>query len=680
MNLLEGLNKEQAQAVLLTEGPLLIVAGAGAGKTKTLTHRMGHLIGRGVPGESILAITFTNKAAKEMRERMFRLLDRSIDGRAWGGLTKGVPYIGTFHGLGMYILREKGGVIGIPRSATILDQGDSLKLIKAAMARAGIDPKQFEPRKIQSLISRHKGNMGTADDIDKVTQNRYLAQSLKRVFVIYESLLREANVLDFDDLLEKTVRLLETHPDIKEYYNKTWDYIHVDEYQDTNEVQYQLVRLLSGTKKNVCVVGDSDQNIYSWRGASIANILEFEQDYPGAKVILLEENYRSTQSILSAANAVIGKNTMRKPKNLFTNNGAGEKLSLMESYDENDEARFAATKIGSLIGNNIEPRSIAILYRTNFQSRVLEEALLFSGIPYQVLGVRFYERKEVKDVIAYLRAAINPKSRFDLERIINIPARGVGKVTLEKIMQGDKDKLPPAMRKKVDGFFAILSRISEAAKEMRPSQLISFIIKETGIEASLSNGDEEDTERLANVRELVTVAMRYDALTFTPSMEVTEEMGNAGIEQFLADIALESDQDNMKSEQNAVRLMTIHAAKGLEFDYVFITGMEQDLFPSRRSRDESKDIGEREEERRLFYVALTRAAKKVYLSYASFRTIFGTRQINVPSEFLSDIDDSLLLFETREGVTTRDKPKRKVSLLGWDELWSDNDEETVTYL
>ncbi len=680
MNLLEGLNKEQELAVLSTEGPVLIVAGAGAGKTKTLTHRMGHLIASGVPAESILAITFTNKAAKEMRERMFRLLDRPLESRAWGGLSKGVPYIGTFHGLGMYILREKGGVIGIPRSATILDQGDSLKLIKQAMAKAGIDPKQFEPRKIQSLVSRHKGNMGTAEDIDKVTQNRYLAQNLKRVFVIYESLLREANVLDFDDLLEKTVRLLETHPDIRHYYNKTWDYIHVDEYQDTNEVQYQLVRLLSGTKKNVCVVGDSDQNIYSWRGASIANILEFEEDYPGAKVILLEENYRSTQSILTAANAVIGKNTMRKPKNLFTNNGAGEKLSLMESYDENDEARFAATKIGSLLGNNIEPRSIAILYRTNFQSRVLEEALLFSGIPYQVLGVRFYERKEVKDVIAYLRAAINPKSRFDLERIINVPARGVGKVTLEKIMQGDKDKLPPSMRKKVDGFFAILTRISEAAKEMRPSQLISFIIKETGIEESLSEGDEEDTERLANVRELVTVAMRYDALTFTPSMETTEETGNAGIEQFLADIALESDQDNMKSEQNAVRLMTIHAAKGLEFDYVFITGMEQDLFPSRRSQDESRDIGEREEERRLFYVALTRAAKKVYLSYASFRTIFGTRQINIPSEFLSDIDDSLLSFETREGVALRDKPKRKVSLLGWDELWDDNSEETVTYL
>ncbi len=678
MSLLDGLNKEQEQAVLATEGPVLIVAGAGAGKTKTLTHRIGHLMAQGVPGESILAITFTNKAAKEMRERMFRLLDRPLESRAWGGLSKGVPYIGTFHGLGMYILREKGGVIGIPRSATILDQGDSLKLIKQAMAKAGIDPKQFEPRKIQSLVSRHKGNMGTADDVEKVTQNRYLGQSLKRVFVIYESLLRDANVLDFDDLLEKTVRLLETHPDIRNYYNKTWDYIHVDEYQDTNEVQYQLVRLLSGSKKNVCVVGDSDQNIYSWRGASIANILEFEEDYPGAKVILLEENYRSTQSILTAANAVIGKNTMRKPKNLFTNNGAGEKLSLMESYDENDEARFAATKIGSLLGNNTEPRSIAILYRTNFQSRVLEEALLFSGIPYQVLGVRFYERKEVKDVISYLRAAVNPKSRFDLERIINVPARGVGKVTLEKILQGDKDKLPQAMRKKVDGFFAILNRISEAAKEMRPSQLISFIIKETGIEQSLSDGDEEDTERLANVRELVTVAMRYDALTHPPHADTDSVEGNEGIEQFLADIALESDQDNMKSEQNAVRLMTIHAAKGLEFDHVFITGMEQDLFPSRRSQDESKDLGEREEERRLFYVALTRAAKKVYLSYASFRTIFGQRQINVPSEFLSDIDDSLISFETREGVTLRDKPKRKVSLLGWDELF--DDDETVTYL
>ncbi len=662
---LDELNDKQRQAVLTTEGPLLIIAGAGAGKTKTITHRIGHLIDSGVAGESILAITFTNKAAKEMRERVYSILGRSHMPPAWAR-AKGVPFIGTFHGLGMFILREKGELIGISKASTILDQGDSLKLIKQAMAKSGVDPKQFEPRKIQSLISRHKGNMGTVANIERMTQNSYLATSLKRVFGLYEVALREANVLDFDDLLEKTVKLLTEHEEVRNYYNETWKYLSVDEYQDTNEVQYQLARLLTGKGKNICVVGDSDQNIYSWRGASIENILEFEDDYPGTKVILLEQNYRSTQTILSAANAIISKNTMRKAKNLFTENGQGEKLSLFEAYDENDEARYIASKIASLMQTGVRPSDIAILYRTNFQSRVLEEALLHSGVPYQVVGVRFYERKEVKDVIGYLRAGLNPRSRFDVERIINVPARGVGKVTLEKIFSGDKDKLPLTMRAKVDAFYQLLTRINEKSKELKPSQLISYIIKETGMENSLSDGDDEDTERLANIRELVTVATRYDGFE-----------GSEGLDQLLADIALESDQDNVKSEQDAVRLMTVHAAKGLEFDYVCISGMEQDLFPSRRSQDESRDTGEREEERRLFYVALTRAAKRVFLSYASFRTIYGARQINSPSEFISDIDSTLLTFESHTGETVREKPSRtgKISLLGWDE---NNDD--VVYL
>lgn len=676
-NPLLELNPEQKEAVLTTEGPLLIVAGAGAGKTKTLTHRIGHLIERGIPGEAILAITFTNKAAKEMRDRVFRLLGKTSNVRNWGR-AKGIPWIGTFHGLGGYILREKGGVIGIPRSATILDQDDSLRLIKQSLVRAGIDPKEFEPRRIQTLISRHKGNMGTAETIKETTQNKRLGEVLEKVFVLYEHTLYSSHALDFDDLLEKTVRLLETHSEIRDYYTNQWEYIHVDEYQDTNEVQYRLVRLLAGAKKNVCVVGDSDQNIYSWRGASIANILEFEEDYPGAKIILLEENYRSTQNILTAANSVIAKNTMRKEKNLFTKNGDGERLSVFASYDEGDEAHFVAMRIAGLLKAGASPREIAVLYRTNFQSRVLEEALLYSGIPYQVLGVRFYERKEVKDVIAYLRVALNPRSTFDIGRIVNIPARGVGKVTLEKILHGKKDELPASMRAKVDQFYTLLARIKNAADEMKPSQLISFIIKETGIEKLLSGGDEDDTERLANVRELVTVAMRYDA--FDPIPRTNGQGGTEGIEQFLADVALESDQDNIKEQHDAVRLMTVHAAKGLEFPHVFITGMEQDLFPSRRSQDESKDLSEREEERRLFYVALTRAAKKVFLSYASFRTIFGQRQINTPSEFLADIDDALINFESHDGENDAKRPKRKVSLLGWgDNDWDEGD-ETVTYL
>ena len=670
-NLLEGLNPEQKEAVITTEGPLLVVAGAGAGKTKTLAHRIGHLIERGIPGEAILAITFTNKAAKEMRDRVLELLGKTSRVGNWGPPAPGIPWIGTFHGLGGYILREKGGVLDIPRSATILDQDDSLKLIKQSLTREGVDPKEFEPRRIQSLISRHKGNMGTAENIATMTRNQRLGEVLKRVFIQYEGELRTSHVLDFDDLLEKTVRLLEGHPAIRDHYTDQWHYIHVDEYQDTNEVQYRLVKLLSGSGKNVCVVGDSDQNIYSWRGASIANILEFEEDYPGAKIILLEENYRSTQNILTAANSVIAKNTMRKEKNLFTKNGDGEQLSVFSSYDEGDEARFVATRIAGLLRSGISPRAIAVLYRTNFQSRVLEEALLYSGIPYQVLGVRFYERKEVRDVIAYLRASLNPRSTLDIARIVNVPVRGVGKVTLEKIFRGEKDSLPKVMQVKVATFFSLLANIKAAAATMKPSQLIAHIIKETGIEKMYSGGDlsaqegEEDSERLANIHELVTVAKRYDAFSDTD-----------GIEQFLSDIALESDQDTMKSDHDAVRLMTVHAAKGLEFPYVFVTGMEQDLFPSRRSQDESKDLSEREEERRLFYVALTRAAKKVFLTYTSFRTIFGQRQVNVPSEFLADIDDALINFESHDGGSVQFKKKgNRVSLLGWDE-----DNDNVVYV
>jgi len=662
--LVHGLNERQVEAVLATEGPLLIVAGAGAGKTKTLTHRIGYLIEKGVPGEAILAITFTNKAAREMRERALRLIGKS-GGETWAR-RKGIPWIGTFHGLGAFILREKGELIGILRGATILDQDDAQKVVKEAMRKAGVDTKEFEPRRIQSLISRHKGSMGTEETVGDLTQNHYLATILTRIIPLYEQLLREKGALDFDDLLEKTVVLFERHHDVRRYYEEAWRYIHVDEYQDTNEVQYRLVHLLAGARKNICVVGDSDQNIYSWRGASIANILRFEEDFPGAKVILLEENYRSTQSILSAANSVIEKNTLRKKKKLFTKNGGGEKLALFAAYDEVDEARNIAARIGSLIAAGIRPREIAVLYRTNFQSRVIEESLLYAGIPYQVLGVRFYERKEVRDVIAYLRAAKNPRSTLDLERIVNVPVRGIGKVTLEKILTGRVGELSPAMQQKVGAFNALLARIRKATKELKPSRVIAFIIKETGIEALYKDGDDEDAERLANIRELVSVATRYDAFD-----------GEEGIEQFLADIALESDQDTMKGEWDAVRLMTVHAAKGLEFHHVFIAGLEQDLFPSRRAQDESKDLSEREEERRLFYVALTRAAKKVFLSYASFRTIFGQRQVNLPSEFLNDIDDALISFESHDSETDSKNPRKGRNLLGWNEEF---DDESVVYL
>jgi DNA helicase-2/ATP-dependent DNA helicase PcrA len=644
-NLIEGLNPEQKEAVMATEGPVLIVAGAGAGKTKTITHRIGNLIDSGVTPEAILAITFTNKAAREMRERVLRLLGRPEGSGGVGGFRpRGLPWVGTFHGLGVHILREKGEAIGVPKRFTILDKDDALSLLRRAMKDCGIDTKEFPPSKIHSLISRHKSNMEGSGNIENLTQNRLLGIMIRRAYERYEKLLVEEGALDFDDLLVKTVRLLETHPDVLKYFRTQWQYIHVDEYQDTNTVQYRLVRLLADGHRNLCVVGDSDQNIYSWRGASIANILKFEEDYPGAKVILLEENYRSTETILAAANAVIEKNTLRKPKRLFTNKKGGDMVGVYESYDENDEGRWIAGKIAKLMEKGVHPAEVAILYRTNFQSRVLEEALLYAGIPHQVLGTRFFERKEVKDVLAYIRAAQNPKSTIDMGRIINVPVRGIGKVTLDKIIAGQKDSLPTATRAKVDAFYKILVRIREAGETKKPSELVAFTIIESGISKSLMGGDEEDQERLGNVRELVTLATKYD---FLPEDEATE--------QFLADVALLSDQDNMNTSNDAARLMTVHAAKGLEFPYVFITGLEQDLFPSRRAGEENRDLSEREEERRLFYVAITRAAKQVFLSHASFRTIFGQRQVNLPSEFLEDIPSHLMEYEEKPKSERKDK-------------------------
>lgn len=681
-DLLQGLNDRQREAVLATEGPVLIVAGAGAGKTKTLSHRIGHLIANGVPGEAILAITFTNKAAREMRERVFRLLGRQA-APVWAGVRPGIPWIGTFHALGVHMLREKGEMIGIPKRFTILDADDARSAVKRAIKACGLDLKEFEPGKIAGLISRQKNALGDPRDSsvwERISSNKFLMQMTQRVALRYEADLREAHALDFDDLLVRSVKLLEEAPDALAYFQHQWRYFHVDEYQDTNDVQYRLVHLLSQKSKNICVVGDPDQNVYQWRGASIANILNFEEDFPGTKVVLLEENYRSTKKILDASNAIIKKNTLRKDKNLFTRGIDGEHLLLREAYDESDEARWVARKIAALMEEGVRPGAIAVLYRTNFQSRALEEALLYAGIPHQVLGVRFFERKEVKDVLAYIRAALNPSSTLDIARVMNVPARGLGAVTLEKILAGKRDALPSATRAKVDAFYGILAKIRGAAESMSPSVLVRFAVKESGIEKALTSGDDDDLERLGNVRELATLAAKYDAL-----------LHEDGLAQFLADVALLSDQDNMNETRDAVRLMTVHAAKGLEFPYVFVTGLEDGLFPSRRARDGADDLSAQEEERRLFYVALTRAAKRVFLTYAGMRTIFGQKQFAVPSEFLGDIPEHLVEAEVDEappkfnlGNSSRlsiggrpDPSRKKFSLL--DPLDGDEDAEDILY-
>jgi DNA helicase-2/ATP-dependent DNA helicase PcrA len=631
---LEGLNEPQKEAVLHTEGPLLVLAGAGSGKTRVITHRIVQLIQQGVAPHNILAVTFTNKAATEMRERVHALIQKypntafaHIDSR---------PTVTTFHALGVRILREHHETLNLARHFIIYDRSDSVRAVKKAVEQAGYDPKQFEPRKMLSMISRAKGDaLSRAQYLESASS--YPEKVAAEVWEHYDRMLREEHALDFDDLLLKTLRLLEGYPVIREVLTKRYLYIHVDEYQDTNRVQFQIAKLLAGEKQNICVVGDVDQNIYSWRGADIKNVLQFENNFKGARTIFLEENYRSTQTIINASNEVIAKNKMRIPKTVFTSNQKGEKITLYAAHTGTDEAEYIVMTAKSLIADGASPSDIAVLYRTNFQSRVLEEAFLNFNVPYQLLGTKFFERKEVKDVLSYLRLALNRESMADLSRVINEPSRGIGKVTLLKLLEGKRSELKGATLEKVERFEQMLQDIADTARTERISSTLLFIIKRTGIETDLKkNGTEEDLERLENLHELVSLATQYDELN-------AEE----GVEALMENAALQSDQDELqkKEDRDAVRLMTVHAAKGLEFPYVFISGMEEGLFPHQRLDDKGID---HEEERRLFYVALTRAEKKVFLTYAHMRTIFGSQQVNVPSSFLNDISTEHIDMEGKQ--------------------------------
>ncbi|OHA17167.1 MAG: hypothetical protein A3H57_03940 [Candidatus Taylorbacteria bacterium RIFCSPLOWO2_02_FULL_43_11] len=1002
-NYLDSLNPAQREAALHTEGPVLIIAGAGAGKTKTVTHRIIHLIKNGANPGSILAITFTNKAAREMRERVISMLredkelNRPISISLYG---ENSPFLGTFHSLGVKILRENFKSAGISASFAIFDRGDCVRSIKDAMKRRGIDPKSFEPGKILSAISREKGNMLTAEEFAKGVERSYFRQLVASIWIEYEKILKEENALDFDDLLLRPTLLLKKNEEVRNAYQEKWKYIHVDEYQDTNAVQYQLVKLISLKHRNVCVVGDIDQcvppetrvmtpksevpiknvrpgdiilsasgqgttcpsvvtrvikrkfrgklvkiitenghtikttdkhimfaklpdlaenffvylmyrrdkgfrigiakttrkngvgidvcglsvrsnqekadkmwilkicstkkqaifwenyysaeyglptvvfhsvgrniildqndinnlfmtistserakklfretglsvdfphyipqgttktntererlnvrlcmfsdkrksilhpwglsrasinttslslnkslrlanmptrkgkrndwrlevarldyadaeklamkildlqpnltivrtahltkesammlqpatnlfpgmklatlrngkileetiksvdretfngfvydldvenvhnyiankiavhnSIYSWRGADIKNILDFEKDYPEAKVVLLEQNYRSTQTILTVANRIIAKNKMRREKNLFTKNTEGERIGLYTSYDEADEGEFVASKTKELIDAGVKPSEIAVLYRANFQSRVLEESFMNKNLPYQVLGTKFFERKEIKDAISYVRSAINPEGFADWQRIIAAPPRGIGKVTLAKVVSGQGGTLPPAAKAKIQELRNLLAEIKNKISTGKLSETVKFTVTNSGLLDYLKSDGLEGEERVENLKELITFSSRYD----------TEE-GEKAVEHFLTDVALASDQDEMEEKREAVRLMTVHASKGLEFDVVFITGLEEDLFPHKKMSENEVTDSEAEEERRLFYVALTRARKKVYLSYASVRTIFGSKQVNVPSEFIFDIDEEYIANEER---------------------------------
>ncbi|MBY0538745.1 UvrD-helicase domain-containing protein [Patescibacteria group bacterium] len=632
---LTGLNTPQRTAVTHINGPLLILAGAGSGKTRVITHRIVHLIHQGVAPYNILAVTFTNKAAKEMRERVEKLIHEfpPSDRAAVDSL----PTVTTFHALGVRILREYHEVLGLRRHFTIYDRADSLRAIKQALEAANYNPKEFEPRKILSKISKAKGDAKTPS-VFKDESSSYPDRVAAEVWVKYEEIMAREHALDFDDLLIKTLRLIETHEHVRHALQKRFQYIHIDEYQDTNRVQFEIAQLLTGEKHNLCVVGDIDQNIYSWRGADIKNVLQFEKFFPTATTILLEENYRSTKNIIGASNDVIEKNKNRVAKEVFTSNGEGEKISLYAAMTGIDEAEYIARTAMKLVDTGISPSSIAVLYRTNFQSRSLEEAFLNYGVPYQLLGTKFFERKEIKDVLSYLRLALNPGSTADLARVINEPARGIGKVTMLKVIEGKRSELKGATLEKVERFDQIMSDIADVARTKVLSETLKFIMSRTGIETELKrNGTEDDLSRLENLRELVTLGVRYDELS-----------PEAGVEALLENAALQSDQDEIKDkeEQDAVRLMTVHSAKGLEFAYVFISGLEEGLFPHERLDDTGID---HEEERRLFYVALTRAEKKVYLTYAHMRTIYGSQKVNVPSSFINDISQEYVESENPRG-------------------------------
>ena len=639
MDHLKSLNENQKKAVLATEGPVLIVAGAGAGKTKTLTHRILHLILTGVAPESILAITFTNKAAKEMRERVFGLLRSDLKNPDPKGRTLGrTPFVSTFHSLGVQILKENAEILKIPRHFNIFDKADSKKTLKEALNSLGIEPKD-NLDKIGHIISKEKGRGVDIKEYLEINSYDKTGDMVKKTWTKYEEILSKEKALDFDDLLLRTLKLLQKYPSVLEKYQNRFLYIHVDEYQDTNKVQNAIVELLARKHRNICVVGDTDQNIYSWRGAEIENMLHFEKTYPEVKTFFLEQNYRSTKNILAVANEIIEKNNFRIPKKLFTDNDIGEKIGLFQGRSEVDEAHFIALKSKELIGSGVEPNEIAVLYRANFQSRVLEDAFVTFGIPYQVLGTKFFERKEVKSVLSFIKASLNEKNLSDFGKVVNIPPRGIGKVTLEKIISGRENDLPENTKVKINNFRKMLLDFKIVLLKERPSQALKHIIKTSGMEGMYKTGQEEDTERLQNIMELVTIATSYD---------VYEALD--GIERLITDTTLASDQDAPEGEKSGVKLLTAHSSKGLEFDYVFISGLEADLFPHQKISESKKPLADREEERRLFYVAVTRAGKKLFLTHAETRTIFGTMEVNSPSEFLDDIPERYLELESYSEV------------------------------
>ncbi len=627
MKYLEGLNEAQKKAVLATNGPVSVLAGAGAGKTKVLTTRMYHLIREGVPAHKILAVTFTNKAGREMRERVTHLLGKDLP-------PSEIPFIATFHGLGRELLQTYGSVMNIPRFFAIYDRDDSERAVGNALKALDVNTKELSPRFIMSRISKAKGAGLTAREFyEKHGRTSFGSRMTAEAWLRYEETLRKEKALDFDDLISLPVRLLEEHADVRQAAQDRWSHIHIDEFQDTNELQGRLANLLSAKTKNVFVVGDIDQTIYTWRGATIENLLSFDQTYPDAQTIVLEHNYRSTKTIVDASNRIIEKNKKRKEKISITDNALGEQIVVHVARSAEDEARWIAQTIKKLLREGVYTEEIAVLFRTNFQSRALEEGLLRAGVPYRLLGTRFFARKEVKDVLSWIRLALDPKRETDFIRSAQFPPRGIGKTTLAKLAVGKRAELRAGDAAKVEAFEGLLLSLQEASTSMLPSEFVRLVVEKSGIRKELAEGSEEERERLENVQELATIASRHDLVP-----------GTEGINAFLAEAALASDQDELDRnvEKKGVTLMTVHSAKGLEFGTVFVSGMEEGLFPHEGNGEEERD---QEEERRLFYVAMTRAKKRLFLTLARIRRIYGTDFVTEPSSFINDIDPEHRIYD-----------------------------------
>ncbi len=638
MDILSELNQAQREAVETIEGPLLILAGPGSGKTKVITHRIAYLIKTcGVSPHRIMAVTFTNKASREMQERLEILVGQALE-----RLT-----LGTFHAICARILRQDGSIIGLNPKFTIYDEDDQLSLIKQSIQEIGLDPKQYAPKAVQSAIKFAKSQLLTPDDYALHTSS-YFEEIVQRVYERYQQVLHQSQTVDFDDLLMRVVQLFKDHTDILSKYQSRYIHILVDEFQDTNTTQYQLIKQLAGKYKNICVVGDPDQSIYSWRYADMRNILSFERDYPDAKVVLLEQNYRSTKAILNVASSIISANVQRKPKNLITDNESGLPVTIVETYNEGEEAQFIVGEIDRLVTEeSISPADCAVMYRINAQSRALEESFVRHGMPYRLVGgTRFYNRREIKDIIAYLKLIHNPYDTVSLMRIINVPGRGIGSRTVSELtswaksrdiclynaiqMVGEKEgpQLAARANTSLTGFASLINELIQKSNELALIDLIDEILNKSGYRNYILS-EENSEERWENIMALRADAREYN--TAKPEDDLTD---------FLEKVSLVSPDDEAEEKPDATTLTTLHQAKGLEFPVVFIIGVEEGLLPHWKSMDNTAEV---EEERRLLYVGVTRAKKRVYILYTYRRNLFGNSGGSEQSRFLRDIPQELVV-------------------------------------